>query len=101
MPNTVGLGLEKTGLVVGDKGIEVNEFLQTGVENIYAIGDVLGGYFFTHVAAYQGGVAVRNALLPKVLHKKADYRVVPWVTFTEPEAARVRPDRGRSPPPAW
>jgi pyruvate/2-oxoglutarate dehydrogenase complex dihydrolipoamide dehydrogenase (E3) component len=49
---------------------------------------VVGGYLFTHVAAYQAGVAVRNALVP-VGKKKVDYRVVPWCTFTDPEAARV------------
>ncbi len=55
---------------------------------IYALGDVIGGYRFTHVAAYQAGVAVRNALVP-FGRKKVDYTALPWVTFTDPEAARV------------
>lgn len=71
-----------------NKGIKVDDNLQTTSSNILAIGDVTGGYLFTHVAAYQAGVAVRNALVP-VGKKKVDYRVVPWCTFTDPEAARV------------
>ena len=88
-PATEGLDLEKAGIIYDNRGIKVDEHLRTEAENIYAIGDVIGGYLFTHVAAYQGSLAVRNALLPSVLHKKTDYRVVPWVTFTDPEAARV------------
>src|SRR5205807_4439012 len=64
-------------------------YLQTTSSNILAIGDVIGGYLFTHVAAYQAGIAVRNALVPRIAKKKVDYRVVPWCTFTDPEAARV------------
>ncbi|HEX2913204.1 MAG TPA: FAD-dependent oxidoreductase [Chloroflexia bacterium] len=89
-PNTNGLGLSSAGVAFDEKGIKVDEYLQTTADNIFAIGDVIGGYLFTHVAAYQGGLAARNALLPKLVgRKKVDYRVVPWVTFTEPEAARV------------
>jgi len=62
--------------------------LQTSASSVLAIGYVIGGYLFTHVAAYQAGIAVRNALVP-VGKKKVDYRVVPWCTFTDPEAARV------------
>ncbi len=87
-PNLEGLDLEKAGIQHGAKGIMVNEYLQTASKNIYAIGDVIGGYLFTHVAAYHGGIAVRNALLP-IGQKKVDNRVVPWVTFTDPEASRV------------
>ncbi len=87
-PNVEGLGLETAGVTYDTKGIKVDEYLQTSSPNILAIGDVIGGYLFTHVAAYQAGVAVRNALVP-VGKKKVDYRVVPWCTFTDPEAARV------------
>ncbi len=87
-PNTDSLKLEAAGVKYDSKGIKVNDYLQTEADNIYAIGDVIGGYLFTHVAAYQGGVAVRNCLVP-VGRKKVDYRVVPWVTFTDPEASRV------------
>jgi pyruvate/2-oxoglutarate dehydrogenase complex dihydrolipoamide dehydrogenase (E3) component len=87
-PNVEGLNLDAAGVASDHKGIKVNAYLQTTASNILAIGDVLGGYLFTHVAAYQAGVAVRNALVP-VGKKKVDYRVVPWCTFTDPEAARV------------
>jgi dihydrolipoamide dehydrogenase len=86
--NVEGLHLEAAGITYDSKGIKVNEHLQTSAPNIFAIGDVIGGYLFTHVAAYQAGVAVRNALVP-LGKKKVDYRVVPWCTFTDPEAARV------------
>ena len=87
-PNTEGLNLEAAGVKYDNKGIKVNEYLQTSTSNILAIGDVIGGYLFTHVAAYQSGIAVRNALIP-FAKKKVDYRVVPWCTFTDPEAARI------------
>ncbi|HYK85195.1 MAG TPA: FAD-dependent oxidoreductase [Ktedonobacteraceae bacterium] len=87
-PNIEGLNLEAAGVKYDNKGIKVDDNLQTTSSNILAIGDVTGGYLFTHVAAYQAGVAVRNALVP-VGKKKVDYRVVPWCTFTDPEAARV------------
>jgi pyruvate/2-oxoglutarate dehydrogenase complex dihydrolipoamide dehydrogenase (E3) component len=87
-PNVDGLNLEAVGIKYDSKGIKVDDYLQTSVSNVLAIGDVIGGYLFTHVAAYQSGVAVRNALVP-VARKKVDYRVVPWCTFTDPEAARV------------
>ena len=87
-PNVEGLNLEAAGITFSNKGIQVNEHLQTQAPNIFAIGDVIGGYLFTHVAAYQAGIAVRNALVP-IGMKKVEYRVVPWCIFTDPEAARV------------
>lgn len=87
-PNMDGLALEAANVTYDARGIKVDEHLQTSASNIYAIGDVIGGYLFTHVAAYQAGIAVRNALVP-ISKKKVDYRVVPWCTFTEPEVARV------------
>jgi pyruvate/2-oxoglutarate dehydrogenase complex dihydrolipoamide dehydrogenase (E3) component len=87
-PNTEGLNLEAAGFAYSNKGIQVNEHLQTSAPNIFAIGDVIGGYLFTHIAAYQAGIAVRNALVP-ISKKKVDYRVVPWCIFTDPEVARV------------
>ncbi len=86
--NVEGLKLEAAGIKYDNKGIKVDDYLQTSASNVLAIGDVIGGYLFTHVAAYQAGIAVRNALVP-VGKKKVDYRVVPWCTFTDPEAARV------------
>jgi len=87
-PNIEGLNLEAAGIKYDKNGIKVDDYLQTSASNILAIGDVIGGYLFTHVAVHQAGVAVRNALVP-VGKKKVDYRVVPWCTFTDPEAARV------------
>jgi dihydrolipoamide dehydrogenase len=87
-PNIEGLNLEAARIMYSNKGIKVNEYLQTSTPNIFAIGDVVGEYFFTHVAAYQAGIAVRNALVP-IGKKKVDYRVVPWCIFTDPEIARV------------
>ena len=83
-----GLNLEAAGVTYTDKGIAVDAYLQTSTPNILAVGDVIGGYLFTHVAAYQAGVAVRNALVP-IGKKKVDYHVVPWCTFTDPEVAHV------------
>jgi pyruvate/2-oxoglutarate dehydrogenase complex dihydrolipoamide dehydrogenase (E3) component len=87
-PNVATLNLDAAQVAYDSKGIKVNKYLQTSTPNILAIGDVIGGYLFTHVAAYQAGIAVQNALLP-IYKKKVDYRVVPWCTFTDPEAARV------------
>ncbi|MBV9229889.1 MAG: NAD(P)/FAD-dependent oxidoreductase, partial [Chloroflexi bacterium] len=87
-PNIDGLNLDAAGIAYTVQGIKVDNYLQTSTPNIFALGDVIGEYLFTHVAAYQAGVAVRNALLP-VGKKRVDYRVLPWCTFTDPEAARV------------
>ena len=88
-----GYGLETLGIKTG-KTIEVNEFLQTSLPNIYAVGDVAGPYQFTHTAAHMAWYAAVNTLFGKLLWArggafKVDYSVVPWATFTEPEVARV------------
>lgn len=85
-PNIEGLGLEEIGVKIGQKGIEVNDKLRTSVKNIYAAGDVIGHYLFTHVAAFQAKKIVRNLFFP--LSSKIDYSVVPWTTFCDPEIAR-------------
>ncbi len=87
-PNVADLNLEGAGVKYDSKGITVDAYLRTSTPNILAIGDVLGGYLFTHVAASQAGVAVRNALVT-ISKKRIDYRVVPWCTFTDPEVAHV------------
>jgi pyruvate/2-oxoglutarate dehydrogenase complex dihydrolipoamide dehydrogenase (E3) component len=87
-PNVEGLNLEAAGVKYDAKGVKVDDYLQAGAGNVYAVGDVIGGYLFSHVAAYQAGVAVRNILVP-VGRKKVGYDVLPWVTFTDPEAARI------------
>ena len=85
-PNVEGLGLEEIGVQVGKRGIEVNSRLQTGVKNIYAAGDVIGHYLFTHVAAFQAQLLLRNIFFP--FSKTINYAVVPWTTFCDPEVAR-------------
>ena len=85
-PNIEGIGLDKIGVKVEKNGIVVNDQLQTHVKNIYAAGDVIGHYLFTHVAAFQAQLLVRNFILP--FSKKINYSVVPWTTFCDPEVAR-------------
>ena len=85
-PNVEGLGLEEIGVQIGKRGIVVNNKLQTHVKNIYAAGDVIGHYLFTHVAAFQAQLLIKNLLLP--FSQKINYAVVPWTTFCDPEVAR-------------
>ncbi|OGT31175.1 MAG: dihydrolipoamide dehydrogenase [Gammaproteobacteria bacterium RIFCSPHIGHO2_12_FULL_35_23] len=85
--NVQGLDLEKAGVVYSPKGIVVDARLQSSNKKIFAIGDVIGSYQFTHVANYHAGIVLRNILFR--LRAKVDYRAVPWVTYTEPEMAHV------------
>jgi pyruvate/2-oxoglutarate dehydrogenase complex dihydrolipoamide dehydrogenase (E3) component len=86
-PNVTGLDLEKAGVRFSAKGIEVDPYLRTSAPHIYACGDVVGPYQFTHTADFQARLILRNALFP--FRSKVNYRVVPWCTFTDPEVARV------------
>ncbi|MBR8826564.1 MAG: FAD-dependent oxidoreductase [Gomphosphaeria aponina SAG 52.96 = DSM 107014] len=86
-PNVESLNLEAAQVEYSQTGIKVNEKLQTTNPRIYACGDVLGGYQFTHVAGYEAYYATMNALILPIL--KVNYRVIPWATFTDPELARV------------
>lgn len=86
-PNIEGLNLAGIGVEHDKRKVPVNQKMQTSVANIYAIGDVAGGYLFTHTASYEATIALRNALFP--FSSRADYSVVPWATFTDPEVARV------------
>lgn len=87
-PNLEGLNLEAAGVKVEKRTIVVNSSLRTTARNIWACGDVIGHYLFTHVAEYQAGLVVANTLIPFV-KRKTDYRAVPWVTYTDPELGRV------------
>jgi pyruvate/2-oxoglutarate dehydrogenase complex dihydrolipoamide dehydrogenase (E3) component len=69
--------------------VETNEYLETLYPNIFAAGDVAGPYQFTHVAAHQAWYAAVNALFGDFKKFKADYSVIPWATFIDPEVARV------------
>jgi len=88
--NTAGYGLEELGIgTTKARTVETDEYLQTLYPNIYAAGDVAGPFQFTHTAAHQAWYAAVNALFGGFRRFKADYRVIPWTTFTEPEVARV------------
>jgi len=83
-----GYGLEELGMPV-QRTVDTNEYLQTIYPNIYAAGDVAGPYQLTHVAAHQAWYAAVNALFGEFKMFKADYSVIPWTTFIDPEVARV------------
>ncbi len=88
--NTTGYGLEELGIgTTKARTVETDDYLQTIYPNIFACGDVAGPYQFTHTAAHQAWYAAVNALFGTFRRFKADYRVIPWATFTEPEVARV------------
>jgi pyruvate/2-oxoglutarate dehydrogenase complex dihydrolipoamide dehydrogenase (E3) component len=90
VPNTQGYGLEALGIAPAENAVlATNAYLQTGVPSIYACGDVAGPYQFTHTASHQAWYATVNALFGGVRRFKADYSVIPWTTFTDPEVARV------------
>lgn len=83
-----GYGLEALGIPT-QHTVVTNDYLQTLYPNIYAAGDVAGPYQFTHVAGHQAWYAAVNALFGDFKRFKADYSVIPWATFIDPEVARV------------
>ena len=83
-----GYGLESLGIETA-RTVTTNDYLETIYPNIYAAGDVAGPYQFTHTASHQAWYAAVNALFGQLKRFKADYRVIPWTTFIEPEVARV------------
>ncbi len=88
--NTTGYGLEELGIpVTKARTVEVNEFMQTKYPNILACGDVAGPYQFTHTAAHTAWYAAVNGLFSGYKKFRADFSVIPWATFTDPEVARV------------
>src|SRR5262249_9970974 len=90
VPNTAGYGLEELGIpLTATRPLETNDYLQTLYPNIYACGDVAGPYQFTHTASHQAWYAAVNALFSPFRRFRADYSVIPWATFTDPEVARV------------
>lgn len=86
-PNIHDTGLDAAGIKYTDKGVKVNRGLRTSNSRVYAIGDVVGGPQFTHIANYHAGIVIRNALF-RVPARTSD-SLVPWVTFTDPELAHV------------
>jgi pyruvate/2-oxoglutarate dehydrogenase complex dihydrolipoamide dehydrogenase (E3) component len=89
--NSRGFGLEELGVKLTERAtLEVDPYLRsTSHPNIYACGDVAGPYQFTHTAAHQAWYAAINSLFSPLVKFRADYRVIPWCTFTDPEVARV------------
>lgn len=85
--NIEALDLAKAGISTNKKGIIVNQYLETNVKGVFAIGDVVGPYQFSHMANAQGIRAVQNAIFP--LKRKIAYDHVAWCTYTDPEFARA------------
>src|SRR5690349_5081201 len=88
-PNVEGLNLEAAGVKYDKQRIFTDNYLRTSARHIFAAGDVTGHFPFTHMAAYEASIVIRNALFFWPLLQKVDFRVVPWTTFTDPEVARV------------
>ena len=86
-PNVENLGLKDAGIDRSEQGISVDARLRTSNHKVFAIGDVTGGLQFTHMAGYDAGIVIRNALFR--LPAKVDHSAVPWVTYTNPELAQV------------
>ncbi|KAA0939818.1 FAD-dependent oxidoreductase [Psychrobacter sp. ANT_H59] len=83
-----GYGLDTLGIDT-ERTINTDEYLETLYPNIYAAGDIVGPYQFTHVASHQAWYAAVNGLFGHLKKFKVDYRVIPWTTFIDPEVARV------------
>jgi pyruvate/2-oxoglutarate dehydrogenase complex dihydrolipoamide dehydrogenase (E3) component len=85
--NVSDLGLEDIGVEFNRQGINVDNRLRTNIKHIYAIGDVNGGFQFTHAAGYEGGIVVSNAVFR--LPRKVNYAFLPWCTYTDPSLGSV------------
>lgn len=81
------MGLEAIGVEHDRRGIKVDNRMRTNHKNIFAVGDVNGGFQFTHAAGYEGGIVVSNAIFR--LPRKADYTYLPWCTFTDPPLGNI------------
>lgn len=86
--NVTGMGLEKAGVLYDKKSVTVDKHLRSSARNIYAAGDVVTPYLFTHIAEYEAVIAATNASLP-VPVKKTNYQNILWCTFTDPELAHA------------
>ncbi len=87
-PNTDGLDLDNAGIETNKKGIVVDDHLRSSNKRVFAIGDIAGGPQFTHIAGYHAGIIIRIICF-KMFWAKADYKALPWVTYTDPEIAQV------------
>jgi pyruvate/2-oxoglutarate dehydrogenase complex dihydrolipoamide dehydrogenase (E3) component/uncharacterized membrane protein YdjX (TVP38/TMEM64 family) len=88
--NVKGYGLDNLNIQLDERdNILVDEYLETSMPGVYAVGDVIGGYQFTHVSAHEAWYASVNALFGHLKRFKADYSVIPWATYTDPQVGRV------------
>jgi pyruvate/2-oxoglutarate dehydrogenase complex dihydrolipoamide dehydrogenase (E3) component len=85
--NVEGLGLDTVGIEHDRRGIKVDRRMRTNHKHIYAVGDVNGGFQFTHTAGYEGGIVISNAIFR--LPRKADYTYLPWCTYTDPPLGNI------------
>lgn len=88
VPDVEELNLQSANINYSNRGIEVNELLQTNNERVYAAGDCIGGLMLTPVAAYEAKLAIRNAC-KKGNSEKVDYDVIPHAVFTSPPVSSV------------
>ena len=86
-PNLQDLNLDAAGIKHDRRGIKVNRGLLTSNRRVFAIGDVVGGLQFTHVANYHAGIVIRRALFRLPAKVREDH--IPWVTYVAPELAHV------------
>jgi pyruvate/2-oxoglutarate dehydrogenase complex dihydrolipoamide dehydrogenase (E3) component len=85
--NVEGLGLETIGIEHDHRGIKVDQRMRSNHKHIYAVGDVSGGFQFTHAAGYEGGIVISNAIFR--LPRRADYTYFPWCTYTDPPLGNI------------
>lgn len=85
--NIGDLDLDKIGVEYSAKGIKVDEHLQTTAAHVWACGDCIGKYQFSHIAEVEARTVLQNILLP--INKSPDYAGIPWATFTDPELAHL------------
>jgi pyruvate/2-oxoglutarate dehydrogenase complex dihydrolipoamide dehydrogenase (E3) component len=93
-PTVDGLALERAGVAYSEKGIHVDRWLRTSQRHIFACGDVIGSFQFTHYAAWQASLAVRNSLFPA--SSRGVRENVPWTIFTDPEVAQCGLDEAQA-----
>ncbi|PPR09336.1 MAG: Mercuric reductase [Alphaproteobacteria bacterium MarineAlpha11_Bin1] len=87
VPDLADLNLDVAGIEYTERGIKVDDRLRTSNKKVFAIGDAVGSFPFTHSASYHAGVVIRNALFG--LPAKVNYSALPRVTYTDPELAHV------------
>ena len=85
--NVEGLGLDTIGIEHDRRGIKIDQRMRTNHKHIYAVGDVNGGFQFTHAAGYEGGIVISNAIFR--LPRKANYTYMPWCTYTDPPLGNI------------